>query len=338
MLCCTGILDMGDSRMTELDLAPPGLVVNSMKGDPDEHRAGGWLAWDGRLDGLGAALIGVPFDGASVVRTGARHGPEAVRRSFMYYTTFSSLDGRTMGDLRAADLGDVKVNLTDMAASFESIRAAARALAERGIVPVTVGGDHWIAYPLLAGVAAALAGKRLGVIHFDAHHDLRKAHLGAESSGVPFRKALELPGTPLAGRNLVQIGMAEFANSPQLAGYAREMGVTVFPEREVAMRGMAAIVEEALVRAGEGTDAIYVSVDIDCIDQSQAPGTAAPNPCGLDARDVQAALRRIARHPKTVGFDLVEIAPYYDVHDLTGRTGAALVLNFLYGLATRSAA
>src|SRR6185437_1771211 len=151
-------------------------------------------------------------------------------------------------------------------------------------------------------------------------------------------KALELPGAPLAGRNLVQIGMAEFANSPQLAGYAREMGVTVFPEREVAMRGMATIVEEALARAGEGTDAIYVSVDIDCIDQSQAPGTAAPNPCGLDARDLQAALRRIAAHPKFVGFDLVEIAPPFDIQNVTGRTGAALVLNVLYGLAARAEA
>ncbi|HZS81553.1 MAG TPA: agmatinase family protein [Stellaceae bacterium] len=322
--------------MDDLDLAPPGIVVNSMKGDPDEHRAGSWLAWDGRLEGLEAALLGVPFDGASVVRTGARHGPEAVRQAMMFYTTFSSFEARAMTGLRAADIGDVKVTLTDMGATFERISAAAAALVRRGIVPVTIGGDHWIAHPLLHGVARALPGKRLGVIHFDAHHDLRKAHLGAESSGVPFRKALEeLPGTPLRGRNLVQIGMAEFANSPQLAGYAAEMGVTVFPQLAVRRRGMEAIIEEAIARAAEGTDAIYVSVDIDSIDQSQAPGTAAPNPCGLDARDVQEALRRIAAHPKTVGFDLVEIAPPFDPQNITGRTGAALVLNFLYGLASR---
>jgi formimidoylglutamase len=322
--------------MTALDLAPPGIVVNSMKGDPDEHRIGGWLAWDGKLDGLQAGLLGVPFDGASVVRTGARHGPEAVRQAFMYYTTFSSLDGRAMTGLRAADLGDVTVTLTDMQATFTAISNAARALAERGIVPVSIGGDHWVAYPLLHGLTAGLPGKRLGIIHFDAHHDLRKAHLGAESSGVPFRKALELPGSPIAGKNLVQIGMGEFANSPQLADYAREMGVTVVPQLEVARRGMAAVVEQAIELAAAGTDAIYVSVDIDAIDQSQAPGTAAPNPCGLDSRDVQAALRRIAAHPKTAGFDLVEIAPAYDVQGITARTGAALVLNFLYGISLRS--
>jgi formimidoylglutamase len=321
--------------MDALPLAPPGLVVNSMKGDPDEYRAAGFLAWDGEWTGLQAGLIGVPFDGASVVRTGARHGPDAVRQAFMYYTNFSSLDGRAMTGFRAADLGDVKVTLTDMAATFENISATARGLVGRGIVPLTIGGDHWITYPLLKGLTDALPGKRLGIIHFDAHHDLRKAHLGAESSGVPFRKALELPGNPIAGHNLVQIGIAEFANSPQLAAYARDAGVTVFPQLAVQRDGMAAIVEQALALAGEGTDAIYVSVDIDCIDQAQAPGTAAPNPSGLDSRDVQAALRRIAGHPKTVGFDLVEIAPPFDVQGITGRTGAALVLNFLYGLATR---
>ncbi|WP_204281490.1 arginase family protein, partial [Proteus mirabilis] len=89
-----------------------------------------------------------------------------------------------------------------------------------------------IAYPCLRGVVRALgAGKRLGIIHFDAHHDLRAAHLGAESSGVPFRKALETLPEAVLGRNLVQIGMAEFTNSPQLADYARAQGVTVIPGR-----------------------------------------------------------------------------------------------------------
>ena len=321
--------------MSDLPLAPPGLIVNSMKGDPDEYRAAGFLAWDGEWKGLQAGLIGVPFDGASVVRTGARHGPDAVRQSFMFYTNFSSLDERAMTGFRAADLGDVKVTLTDMAATFENISATSRGLVEHGIVPLTIGGDHWITYPLLKGLTDALPGKRIGIIHFDAHHDLRKAHLGAESSGVPFRKALELPGGPIAGRNLVQIGIAEFANSPQLAAYAREAGVTVFPQLAVQRDGMADIVEQAIALAADGTDAIYVSVDIDCIDQAQAPGTAAPNPSGLDSRDVQAALRRIAGHPKVVGFDLVEISPPFDVQGITGRTGAALVLSFLYGLATR---
>jgi formimidoylglutamase len=321
--------------LEQLVLLPPGLVVNTMKGDVAEHRAGAWLSWNGSLD-LDCAIVGVPYDGASVVRTGSRHGPDAVRQALMYFTTYSSRDRCTMTHLRAADIGDVQVVLTDMEGTFGRVSACVRHLVSRGVVPIMIGGDHSIAFPNLRGVMEALGpGKKLGVIHFDAHHDLRKAHLGAESSGVPFRKALELDGTLLSGRNLVQIGMAEFTNSPQLDDYAKEMGVTVISGLEVRERGMGDVVQQALRVAGEGTDALYVSVDIDCIEQSQAPGTAAPNPFGLDARDLQLALRSLGESSKLVGADLVEISPPFDPRNITGGTGASLILSLLYGLAKR---
>ncbi|MFI5011818.1 MAG: agmatinase family protein [Hyphomicrobiales bacterium] len=324
------------SEADQLGLVPPGLVVNTMKGDRDEHRAGRWLEWDGKLDGLEAALVGIPFDGASVVRTGARHGPDAVRRSFAFYTTFSSSDDRSMSEMRVADIGDVPVTLTDMEATFTAITKAIAGLVRRRVAPISIGGDHSIAFPIIRGVAEGLGpGKKLGIIHFDAHHDLRRAHLGAESSGVPFRKAIELLPKAVSGRRLVQIGMAEFTNSVQLADYAREHGVTVISGREVRQAGMTAAVERAIAVAAEGTDAIYVSVDIDCIDQGQAPGTAAPNPFGLDLRDVQEGLRTIGAHRRAIGMDLVEISPPFDRDDMTGRAGASLVLSFLYGMSRR---
>jgi formiminoglutamase len=324
------------ASVESLGLVPPGTVINTMKGDADERRAGGWLEWDGALDGLKAALLGIPFDGASVVRTGSRGGPDAVRRGMMWFTTYSTSEARAMDAFRVADIGDVLVNLTDMTGTFARITHAIAGLMDRSIVPVSIGGDHSIAYPCLRGVVQALGpGKRLGIIHFDAHHDLRAAHLGAESSGVPFRKALELLPEVVRGRNLVQIGIAEFSNSPPLADYARAEGVTVIPGRGLRHDGMRNAVAKALQIAGDGTEAIYLSVDIDCIDQAQAPGTAAPNPFGLDLRDVQEAVREIGAHPKIVGMDLVEISPPYDRDDMTGRAGASLVLSFLCGLASR---
>lgn len=318
-------------------LKPPGLVVNHLKGDPDEVRANGWLEWDGSLD-LDAAVLGVPFDGASTVRPGSRHGPDAVRSALAFYTTWSSDERSSMVGLRAADIGDVDVVVTDMAGTFARLRAVVRELAERGVVPISIGGDHSIAWPILEGITAARSGRRVGVIHFDAHHDLREAHFGAESSGVPFRKALEFPEDAVLGRNLVQIGMTEFCNSPIHANYAEEMGVTVIPGLAVRRDGIDRAVDIALERAGDGTDGIYVSVDIDCIDQSQAPGTAAPNPCGLDGRDLQHALRRLARDPRVLGCDIVEISPPLDINNMTGNLGAMMVLNFLMGLATRETA
>ena len=318
-------------------LGRPALVVNAMKGDADELRAGTWLEWNGELEGLRAALLGVPFDGASVVRSGSRGGPDAVRLGLVNYTTFSSAEARGMEALRAADIGDVVVTLTDMAGTFARTSAVIAELVRRGIVPVSIGGDHSIAYPLIRGVTEALgAGRRLGIVHFDAHHDLRSAHLGAESSGVPFCKALESLPEAVRGENLVQIGMAEFTNSPQFADYARRCGITVIPGRGLRGGALAEVVGRALEIAGQGTDGIYLSVDIDCIDQAQAPGTAAPNPFGLDLRDVQEALRVIGAHPRILGMDLVEISPPFDLDNMTGRAGASLVLSFLYGLASRT--
>ncbi|MDH5409976.1 MAG: agmatinase family protein [Alphaproteobacteria bacterium] len=314
----------------------PGLVVNHLKGDPDEVRANGWLEWDGSVD-LDAAIIGIPFDGASTVRTGSRHGPDAVRSALAYYTTWSSDARFSMSDLRAADIGDIDVVVTDMAGTFARVKSVIQDLVAGGVVPISIGGDHSIAWPILEGITAARTGRRVGVVHFDAHHDLREAHFGAESSGVPFRKALEFPDDAVAGRNLVQIGMTEFCNSSIHADYAEQMGVTVIPGLQVRRDGIDSVIDIALERAGDGTDGIYVSVDIDCIDQSQAPGTAAPNPCGMDGRDLQHALRRLARDPRVLGCDIVEISPPLDINNMTGNLGAMMVLNFLMGLAMRGA-
>jgi formimidoylglutamase len=251
------------------------------------------------------------------------------------YTTFATSTGATIQGAGAADVGDLDVVLTDMAGTFGRLRDTVSALVSDGTVVVVVGGDHSITWPALEGVTGALAGKQIGVIHFDAHHDLRESHFGAESSGVPFRKALAFEGGPLRGRNLVQIGIAEFANAPEHARFAEEQGVTVIGNVEVFERGLDACVDVALERAADGTDAIYVSVDIDAIDHSQAPGTAAPNPNGLDARDVYRALRRIARLPQVVGMDVVEISPNLEHGNLTGNTGAMLILSFLAGVSER---
>lgn len=315
-------------------LQPPGIVVNTLKGDAAEERAHRWLEWDGET--LPAvALLGVPFDGASVVRTGSRHGPDAVRLALQNYTTFATSTGATIQDAGAADVGDLEVVLTDMATTFRRLRDTVLALVSAGTVVVAVGGDHSITWPILEGVTGALPSRRLGVIHFDAHHDLRESHFGAESSGVPLRKALAFEGRPLRGRNLVQIGIAEFANAPGHARFAEEEGVTVMGNVEVFERGLDACVEDALERAADGTDAIYVTVDVDAIDHSQAPGTAAPNPNGLDARDVYRALRRIARRRDVVGIDVVEISPTLEHGNLTGNVGAMLVMSFLAGVSER---
>jgi formimidoylglutamase len=319
-------------------LVPPGVVVNALKGDPEEHRAHRWLEWDGGE--LECAVLGVPFDGGSVVRTGSRHGPDAVRSAMRNYTDYSTHSGRLASDIRAADIGDVAVSLTDMKQTFGQITDLVGRLAGDGVATVCIGGDHSITWPIVEGVSCGRrlrgrAGERLGVIHFDQHHDLREAHFGSESSGVPFRKILELPGNPVQGRNLVQVGIGDMVNAPLHRNYATERGVTVITNIDVHREGLDRCVDRALGIAGDGVDALYVSVDIDCIDQSQAPGTAAPNANGLDARDLYRAVRLLAQDHRTVGIDVVEIAPQLEPGDLTANVGAMIVLSFLIGMAER---
>lgn len=314
---------------------PPGVIVNRLKGDPAEQRAHSALGYRRTLE-LDACLVGVPFDGASSVRTGSRHGPDAVREAFGYFTTYSGESRKRFGDrLRTADIGDVKTVLTDMKGSFENVTTVMRTLFERNIVPVTIGGDHSVSWPILKGLCTAKGGQRVGIVHFDAHHDLREAHFGFESSGVPFRKALNFEGSPIKGRNLTQIGIAEFCNNPEHHDYAIDQGATVVTNTAVRRNGLLGYVKDALDRACDQTDAVYVSLDIDVIDQAQAPGTASPNPNGLDARDVAIALYDLGRCHKVVGLDIVEISPPFDLNNTTALTAAILILHFLRGVAER---
>ncbi|MCP3712365.1 agmatinase family protein [Paraburkholderia sp. CNPSo 3274] len=314
---------------------PPGIIVNRLKGDPAEQRAHAALAYRATLD-LDACLVGVPFDGASSVRTGSRHGPDAVRAALGYFTTYSGESRKRFGDrLRTADIGDIKTVLTDMKGSFSNVTTVMRTLFERNIVPVTIGGDHSVSWPILEGLCTAKGGQRVGIVHFDAHHDLREAHFGFESSGVPFRKALNFEGSPIKGWNMTQIGIAEFCNNPEHHDYAIEEGVTVVTNTAVRRNGLLGYVKEALDRACDQTDAVYVSLDIDAIDQTQAPGTASPNPNGLDARDLAIALYDLGRCPRVAGFDIVEISPPFDLNNTTALTAAILVLHFLRGVAER---
>jgi formimidoylglutamase len=315
-----------------LPLLPPGLVVNRLRGDPAERRAHGWLGE--RLEGpLDAAFLGVPFDGASTVRPGSRFAPDAVRAALGLYTAWSVETGRDMSVLAAADVGDVDVVVTDKPATFARVTEVVRMLAAAGTRPVVIGGDHSIAFPTVSGLCEAFPGRRVGIVQFDAHHDLREAHFGAESSGVPFRRLLERWPDQVRGQGLVQIGIGEFCNAPAHAAYARERGVTVRSDVAVRRLGLARVVDEALAHLESRADLLWVSLDIDCVDQSQAPGTAAPNPAGLDARDLQDAVRRIAAHPCFAGIEIVEISPPFDVAGITANLGAALALNALMGIA-----
>lgn len=316
-------------------LAPASVVKRAGWQDSEEVRVSNWLApWDGE-EALDAGLIGLPYSGASINPSGAYGGPEAVRLAFRYNTTYSpdwDVDVRT---LRVRDLGDVGGHLTDVLVAHNKIETAVAAACaiEPRFVPVMIGGDHSVTAPAVRGFCAANPGKQVGVINIDAHLDVRNFEHGPHN-GTPFR-AIITGDIPISGKNVVELGIHGFMNSASYMRWAREQGATVISGREVQRQGMEACIAEALRVAGDGTDVIYLSVDIDCLAFPWAIGTSATSPEGLSAWQLMEAVYVCGLDPKVGAMDLVEIDPGKDVKDLTSRTGCSVLLTFFAGLYRR---
>jgi arginase family enzyme len=219
-----------------------------------------------------------------------------------------------------------------METTFRNISDTTRFLAERRIAMAIMGGDNSISYPTVRGLCEGLRGQKIALIHFDAHHDLRESHYGALSSGVPYRLLLERHPDQIQGRHMTQIGIADFCNNPTHHRYAKAHGIAVISNTEVWRRGFAHAIDVALARAKKA-DAIFISLDVDGVDQSIAPGTAAPNPFGLDGRDVIVAVREMASQRTCVGLEITELSPPADVNGMTSNWAAAVVMRFFQGVA-----
>ncbi len=323
------------SRFGVPHLNPPTVVKRAGWQDSEELRVNNWLTpWNGS-ESLEAGLIGLPYSGASINPSAAYGAPEAVRLAFRYNTTYSPDWDTDIRDLRVRDLGDVGGHLTDVAAAHGKIEAAVAAACaiEPRFVPVMLGGDHSVTAPAVRGFCAAHPGKRVGVINIDAHLDVRNFEQGPHN-GTPFR-AILTGDLPINGHNFVELGIHGFMNAAGYTGWARGQGVTIISGREVQRRGMEACIGDALRIAGDGTDLIYLSVDIDCLGYPWAIGTSATSPEGLSAWQLLEAVFACGLDPKVAAMDVVEIDPSRDVKDLTSRTGASIILTFLAGLVRR---
>ncbi|SFJ70409.1 formiminoglutamase [Paenibacillus sp. UNC496MF] len=304
--------------------------------DRMETKVAHWIRrWDGR-EPLRAGIVGVPLSKPSLSVSGASAAPAAVRAAFKSFTTYSLDYGVDLQDMAVRDLGDIRMHATDMAECRRRIEASLRALyaAQPGIVPVVIGGDHSISLPSVAAFAGRYPGKRIGIVHFDAHHDVRNFEDGGVTNGTPFRGILE---SGLAeGRNVAQIGIRGFMNAKPYHDYVLEKGVAVFSARDVRRAGIGPALDQALAIACDGTEAVYVSFDVDVIDQAYAPGCPAVGTGGLDPWDAMDALHRLGASPQVAGIDFVCMDPTVDVRNVTSRLAVQFMLSFLAGLAVRS--
>jgi guanidinopropionase len=278
--------------------------------------------------GLDVALVGVPFDGGTTNRPGARHGPREIRNQSSLMRRVHHATGAAPYDLaRVGDIGDVPVNPTDLEGSLQRIEGFFSDIRRQGAIPIAAGGDHLMTLPILRALAK---DHPVGLIHFDAHSDTNDSYFGGAryTHGTPFRRALE-EGL-IDGRRAVQIGIRGSIYHPAELDYARSQGFRVMFIEEVAERGVDAIMDEACAIAGDGP--VYVSFDIDSLDPAFAVGTGTPEIGGLTTREAQRMLRRL-QPLRIVGADVVEVSPPFDPSGLTALTGATMMFELLCAIA-----
>jgi len=279
-------------------------------------------------------LVGIPSDrGVVSHRQGARLAPQVVREGLLECSTYNLDLDVDISDLRIVDCGDVEIVVNDFEETHRRVELALMPLFETGMTLLVIGGDHSLSSPSVKALCNAMAGSRVGVIDFDAHHDIRSGW--ARNSGLWVREIQEIAGAPVRGENIVQIGIHGFSYSRYYRDIVDAMGITVFKPAEVRQRGIDAVMAEALDRASDGTDAIYVSVDIDVMDPPYAPGTNAPEHGGMMPWDVVRGVVLAGQHEMTKALDVMEIAPPLDVNGITSSLGVEILMQFLGALALR---
>jgi len=280
------------------------------------------------LDGLDIALAGVPFDGGVTARPGARYGPREVRNQSSLMRSIhhaSRVDPYAI--CTVADVGDVAFeSLFSLDQAMGEIEAFYRALCEKGVTPLSVGGDHSITYPILKAVAAE---EPVGLIHIDAHTDTWDAFQGSKfHHGAPFRRAVE--DGLVDPKRAIQIGIRGAQNTTEGWDFSAAHGMRVVFIEEFTRLGAAAVVDEIRRVIGEGP--AYVSFDVDGLDPVYAPGTGTPEIGGLTTLEAQALLRGL-RGLNLVGGDVVEVAPPLDPSGATALVGATMLYEILCPLA-----
>jgi formiminoglutamase len=297
---------------------------------PDERwpTAAEWLAAGPGERAVDLAVVGVPTFATSISHTGAHATPAAVRRALGRLSTWCASRRVDLAETVAPwDRGDIED--PDVAVEGEwRVRTAISTVAAKARLVLAIGGDNSLTYPAMAGVFGEDL-QRAGLVTLDAHHDLREGR----SNGTPVRDLIE---AGLPGEHVVQVGIADWANSRSYATEAHARGVTVIGRGEIADRGIDACMREALDVAAAGGGGLYVDLDLDVCDRAAAPGCPASLPGGLSATEVLDAAHLAGADPRVRGVDIAEVDATRDCEDgRTVRLAALCLLEAAAGLALR---
>ena len=262
------------------------------------------------------AIVGVPHDCGTTYRPGTRFGPQGIRRISALYTPYNYEMGVDLREqITLCDVGDIFTIPANNEKSFDQISKGIAHVFSSGAFPIILGGDHSIGFPTLRGVCRHLGHKKVGIIHFDRHVDTQEIDLDERMHTCPWFHATNMANAP--AENLVQLGIGGWQVPREGVKVCRERGTNVLTVTDITEMGLEAAAQYAIERATDGTDCVYISFDIDCIDAGFVPGTGWPEPGGLMPREALKLLELIVRNVPVCGLEVVEVSPPYDISDMT---------------------
>ena len=303
-----GTADKGTLPTDPLWPRAAGLLKQASLADSDSK-------WD-------AAILGIPAHLTSISATNAHTTPAAIREALLRYSTWSWEHRLDLGALSIGDFGDIAD--PDSQAGEERTASAVAQLRQQAGLLIGLGGDNSVTYAMAMGALGDDLAKG-GLITFDAHHDLRDG----VSNGSPVRRLIEAGLDP---KRIVQIGIADYSNSPEYAMRALELGITVIPRSELRHRNAQEVMRQALGIAGSAGGPIHVDIDVDVCDRSVVPACPAAAPGGISADELRQFAYLAGCSPQVKSIDITEIDASADATDgRTIRLAALLILETLAG-------
>ena len=308
-------------------------------GLPDKPDYAGLLTYAGmpftqdpaELTGVDIAVIGAPTDDLVSDRPGTRFGPRAIRAASCPPGPHLEAKIDALAELRVVDFGDAAVVPSDPKRTHAQIERTVGQAVAAGAIPVVLGGDHSITEANVRAVAAHHGP--VGLVHFDTHTDTGTEVFGVEHShGTPMYRLVR--DGHVDARRYVQIGLRGYWPGEEEFSWQREHGIASYFMHDVRDLGIREVVERTVAAVGGGP--VFLTVDVDVLDPSFAPGTGTPEPGGMSSADLLWSCREIASRLELVGIDVVEVIPTgVGSADITALVADRVVREALTGIALR---
>tara|TARA_B100000470_G_scaffold154754_1_gene120721 strand:+ start:231 stop:1169 length:939 start_codon:yes stop_codon:yes gene_type:complete len=276
------------------------------------------------LEDLDYCICGVPWDGGTTNRPGARHGPREVRNASSLIRLYHPVSLKSPYDnFDIADIGDCPVNPADLQNSLVKIKEFYEKIVTSKTIPLSIGGDHLISLPILRALAK---DGPVGLFQFDSHSDTWDSYFGGYkyTHGTPFRRAIE--ENLINPKKYVMLGIRGSLYDPDDMKWAKDQGVTIITIDEYYKMGFEKSMK--IVKDILGDSPSYLTFDIDGIDPTYAPGTGTPEVGGFNVREAQLIIREL-NQINFIGADVVEVSPPFDVNNMTSLVGATIAFEIL---------